>query len=512
MNFIVAKPRTTNNNYRNSGGLQQIHNVPRVQGQNLVRPQGQSQANLNAQRSNCHTVIGPGQVLTYNTPEVVHYTRVDQLPGNDVARVLTIAPQIPPLPSSNSYHTMLEEPSTSFTHLNLPEPLVPVNSPVASGSVSKHTSVIKPHPIKQPTTYHEITLDLSTYLPMMKASIKEVKDPKFLQFHKQLNKTKPLSDIRLSLINNQHLSDVQLIVGDKKEVIYGHKMFLITASSLFLTHFESNHEVELIVENVETPILLELLKYCYTSQVNITEQIVLELLKAANYLKVRQLSNVCHSFISNLFNEDSIFVIFEKALEQKNELFEKKCVAFMLNNEEKCFTSKGFYKIGFSSLLDIVGRCKFSNEKNEEIIKKWNYGAENMVFAPTENKSEESSKPVKPHPAQSANVKVKKAKAKASTSASANVMTGPLIPSLLDLNLNTPQTSDFVYRDDDNESIVSKDDDKEMRTRIFVNGFKNRGVSEFRYVYLSSCIIVLFNRIFLLQSIGFILQKINLIT
>lgn len=493
MFLIVAKPRSTNNNYRNVGGQQQIHNVSRGQGQNLARPQEQSQANLNAQRSNCNTIIGPGQVLTHKTPEVAYYSRIDQLPGNDVAPVLTNAPQIPPLP----------------THLNLPKPLVPVKMQVASGSVPKPAPVSKPHPIKQPITYREITLTLSTDLKL-KASIKDVKDPKFLQFHKELNKTKPLSDIRMSLINNQHLSDVQLIVGDKKEVIYGHKMFLITASSLFLTHFESNNEVQLIVENVETPILLELLKYCYTSQVNITEQIVLDLLKAANYLKVRQLSNVCHSFISNLFNEDSIFVIFEKALEQKNELFEKKCVTFMLNNEEKCFTSKGFYKIGFSSLLDIIGRCKFSNEKNEEIIKKWNYGAENMVFAPSENKPKESAKPVKPHPAQSANPKGKKAKA--STSASANVMTGPLIPSLFDLNLNAPQTSDFVYRDDDNESIVSKDDDKDMKTRVFVNGFKNKGVSEFRYVNLSSCLIVFFIRIFLLQSIGFILQKINLIT
>ena len=414
------------------------------------------------------------------------------------ARVKTNASPIPPLPKKKVFDGSVSGSSTSSSSSgSIPKPArnnraprnnaaprdnpAPRNNPAPRDNPAPMDNPApRNNPVfnKPPPTYHEITMDLNTYLPMLKASIKDVKDPKFLQFHKELNKTKPLSDIRLSLINNQHLSDVQLIVGDKKEVIYGHKMFLITASSLFHTHFECNNEVQLIVENVETPVLLEILKYCYTNQVDITEKNVLELLKAANYLKVRQISNVCHSFISNLFNEDSIFVIFEKALEQKNELFEKKCIAFMLNNEEKCFSSKGFYKIGFSSLLDIVGRCKFNNEKNEEIIKKWN-GAENMVFAPTENAFKDTtSKPVKGHPAQSA----KQGKAKASTSSS-TPQPGPMIPSLFDLNLNAPNTSEFVYRDDDNESVVSKDDDTEMKTRIFLNGSKKRGVSEFRYVH-----------------------------
>lgn len=488
---------------------QQSYNVARGQGQNLTRPETPSQANLNAQRAQplqqnqmrpasavpAQTMTSsqmqghpfsaqtpqplqknqtrpaalvPGSTLSLSHP--LNAQRPQPLQQNQTRQTTTVsgqtsrvqspqynAPPIPPFPKRN-LDNLLQEPSTSSIY-KLPEPLLPLKKEEASG----FQLINKPKPTTKPPTYHEITLNWNTYLPMLKASIRDVKDPKFLQFHKELNKTKPLSDIRLSLINNQHLSDVKLIVGDKKEVVYGHKLFLITSSSLFLTHFEYNTEVELIIENVATPVLLEVLTYCYTSQVKITEQNVLDLLNAANNLKVRQLSNICHSFISNQFNEDSIFIIFEKALEQKNEMFEKKCIAFMLNNEEKCFSSKGFFKIGFSSLLDIIGRCKFSNEKNEELIKKWNYGEENMAFVSA--KEDPVKDPVKPE------TKVQNKPAAAA----------PKIPSLLDLmHLDDPHTTDFVYRDDDNESVVSKDDDRETKTRVFLNGNRNRGVSEFR--------------------------------
>lgn len=499
-----------NYNFRNDVSAQQQirvqhenHNISIVQGQNSTGTQVQSQANVNAQRiqtsynaTQQSTEIKYNPFIAYSTETTVTNIPDRDDPFNNASRIRMNAPPIPPLPKKNFANNILNEVPTSSTHEKLPAPLVPVKKQEASGSLSKSPSIIlkevptssthvklhtplglvqkqeqfKLHPTES-VSHRKVSLNSVNDFLTLKASIRDVKDPNFLQFHKELNKTKPLSDVRLSLINNQHLSDVTLIVGDNEETIYAHKMFLITASSLFLTQFEGKNEVYMILDKIEPVILLEVLKYCYTNQVNITEQNVLDLLKAADYLKVRQLSNVCHLFITNLFNENSIFMIFEKALEQKNELFEKKCINYMLKNEEKCFSSKGFYKIGFSSLLDIVGKCKFSNDKNEEIIKKWNYGEENMVFTASESK-------IMPKPNDSS----AKSKGKQRNNPG-KASTSDTFGSVKDLASNHNQTEDFVFHDDDNESIISKDDDIEMKTQLWFNGPKKQIVSEFRYVY-----------------------------
>lgn len=216
------------------------------------------------------------------------------------------------------------------------------------------------------------TIDLDLEIPKINQRIKNNQLPNFQHLHKQLNKNKPLIETRMILINNKYLSDVKFIVGDS--IFYAHKMIVITASFLFYEHFHVKGEKEMKIESINFETFEKVLSYCYTDQIKVTEDDVLELLLASNQLQVRQIVNVCHGLISNSMNHESIFIIFDKALELNNAVFQKKCLDFMKKNEQKCFTSKGFFAISLPSLMKILEACKYPREKVSDIIEKWTNG------------------------------------------------------------------------------------------------------------------------------------------
>lgn len=217
-----------------------------------------------------------------------------------------------------------------------------------------------------------ITIDLNQELPMIQQTLKDNKLPSFQLFVKELGKKKELAECRKLMVNNKYLSNVKFHIGGS--TIYGHKMFLITASFLFYEEFHLKGESEFTVDSVNMDTFMMLINYCYTGKLPVNEANVLDLLLGASKLQVRQATNICHGFISNLMSQDSIFVIFEKALDLQNEVFQKKCLDYIAKNEETCFSSKGFFEISLPSLMKILEVCKYSREKVDEVVNKWTSG------------------------------------------------------------------------------------------------------------------------------------------
>lgn len=232
------------------------------------------------------------------------------------------------------------------------------------------------------------------------------------------------------MVNNKYLSDVKFHLGET--VFYGHKMILITASFLFYEHFHLKGETEMKIESINVETFEKVIRYCYTDQIKITEENILEILLAATTLQVRQIVNACHGLITNLMNHETIFIIFNKALEQDSTVIEKKCLDFINKNEDQCFKSKGFFEISLPSLMKILEFCKYPREKVSEIVEKWTNGDMGQSIDKTETAKH-------PHdveaPAKGAVKKVieqKKTKAKN-------------IPSLLTLPFPTPVNQSFPY-------------------------------------------------------------------
>lgn len=212
------------------------------------------------------------------------------------------------------------------------------------------------------------TINLDLELPRILDGIKKNADPSYQSMIKQMRKNKPLIEVRKTMVNNEYLSDIQFIV--RGVTFYAHKMFLITSSFLFYEYFEKNGFNGLRIESIDLDTFHKIITYCYTDQITVTEDNVLDLMLAANTLQVRQMTNVCSGFISSLMNPSSVFVIYEKALALENEVFKKKCLDYIKRNEDKCFSSKGFFAISVPSLIKILEACNYPAEEREQIVGK----------------------------------------------------------------------------------------------------------------------------------------------
>lgn len=214
--------------------------------------------------------------------------------------------------------------------------------------------------------------------------IKSDKNPNFIELNKHIGKNKPLSEARKSLVNNKYLSDVRFTLGT--ETIHAHKLFLTTMSLKFYKHFHVDKNVEMKIESVDQETFLDVLAYCYTGHLGINEDNVLNLTIAAKVLEIKQITNICSSFINNKMNPETIFIIFDKAIQYKFEEIQNKCLDYITKNEEKCFNSKGFYEISLSSLMKILEVCKYSIERSNQLIEKWTQGIHTLENQPAVGK------------------------------------------------------------------------------------------------------------------------------
>jgi hypothetical protein len=343
-------------------------------------------------------------------------------------------PLIPPLPQTH-FSKESGNPFDDFAELSAS--LVPPTAGVAQ-NIGQNRSEFSPFP-ENPSDSSRRTIDFDLELPRITQAIKDKKDPAFLHFNKLLNKNKPLSDIRSDLVNSKYLSDLIFHVNGQK--IYAHKALLITSSFLFYDKFHVKGETQMTVKGIDLETFMKILTYCYTDKIQVTEEDVLELLLAGNVLQVRQITNVCNGFISKLMNPVTIFTIFDKALEVNNEVFQKKCIDFINKNEEKCFSSKGFFQVSLSSLMKMLEVCNYQHGKISEIVEKYTNGSMGLVDEETAELELDSNANVKETGAVKKPKKAQEAKKKIHGSmGSLNGSMGNLHDSMQNLHESTPNT------------------------------------------------------------------------
>ncbi|KAG5679578.1 hypothetical protein PVAND_009138 [Polypedilum vanderplanki] len=298
---------------------------------------------------------------------------------------------------------------------------------------------------KNSANFYKRTINFDEVLPGVKKAVSSCSKAEFIKMKNSLNKNHSLGESRKMLINNPYLADVKFLLGHKE--IYAHKAFLITSSILFYETFTNNKVMK--IEEISEEIFLILLNYCYTNQLKLNADNVLPILNVANKLKICQATNICHGFISNMINNETVFNIFEKAIELDSEMFQKKCLDYIAANEAKCFNSKGFYNIKISSLTTILQKCQYNSIKSSELIEKWNHGA-------LETATVSNSNPVVGGTKKKAPPKQNKNKAQAA----------PKIPSLIDIVIPSPpmpegfiESFDLInFDDDDKMSVITYDD------------------------------------------------------
>ncbi|XP_068588383.1 kelch-like protein 40b [Cebidichthys violaceus] len=125
-----------------------------------------------------------------------------------------------------------------------------------------------------------------------------------------------LQDGLFELLETDKLVDCVLKIKDKEFPC--HRLVLCACSSyfrsIFLSDLEESKKKEIVLEDVEPGVMGLILKYLYTSKINVTEQNVQDIFAVANVYQIPSIFTVCVSFLQKRLSLSNCLAIFRLGL------------------------------------------------------------------------------------------------------------------------------------------------------------------------------------------------------
>ena len=167
------------------------------------------------------------------------------------------------------------------------------------------------------------------------------------------------------MFNNYLFSDVKFVVpkaiseSESKQVIPAHKFVLSISSPVFEAMFygelaETGDSIEL--PDCEYESLLELFRYMYSDEVNLSGSNVMEVLYLANKYIVPSLVNECTEYLQNNLDPSNVFSILPSAQKYEEKNLVDRCWKVIDKQTEEAVKSDGFATIERSLLEAVVIR------------------------------------------------------------------------------------------------------------------------------------------------------------
>ena len=167
------------------------------------------------------------------------------------------------------------------------------------------------------------------------------------------------------MLNNDRLSDVKFIAtksngeSESKQVISAHKFILAIGSPVFEAMFygelaETKDTIELPDCDYES--LLELFRYMYSDEVNLSGSNVMGVLYLAKKYIVPSLTDKCTEYLKEKLDPSNVFSILPSSQKYEEKALEDRCWKVIENQTEAAVKSEGFETIERSLLEAIVAR------------------------------------------------------------------------------------------------------------------------------------------------------------
>ncbi|CAK6972083.1 kelch-like protein 40b [Scomber scombrus] len=125
-----------------------------------------------------------------------------------------------------------------------------------------------------------------------------------------------LQDGLFDLLENEKLVDCVLKIKGKEFPC--HRLVLCACSSyfrsIFLSDLDESKKKEIVLEDVEPGVMGLILKYLYTSKINVTEQNVQDIFAVANIYQIPSIFTVCVSFLQKRLSLSNCLAIFRLGL------------------------------------------------------------------------------------------------------------------------------------------------------------------------------------------------------
>ena len=171
------------------------------------------------------------------------------------------------------------------------------------------------------------------------------------------------------IFNSKILSDVKFVVpvsigeSESKKVIPAHKFVLAISSPVFFAMFygriaETQDSIEL--PDCEYESLLELFRFLYTDQVNLSGSNVMQVLYLANKYLVPSLVKKCKEYLRSHLIASNVFCILPHAQKFEDKDLEDRCWKVIEEQTEEAMTSDEFVTVERSVVESVVKREVFN--------------------------------------------------------------------------------------------------------------------------------------------------------
>ena len=179
------------------------------------------------------------------------------------------------------------------------------------------------------------------------------------------------------IFNNELLSDVKFIVpasnseSESRKMIPAHKFVLAIGSPVFYAMFfgemaETKNSIEL--PDCEYESLLELFRYLYTDEVNLTGSNVMHVLYLAKKYMLPSLADKCSAYLQENLEASNVFSILPHAKKFDDQDLKNRCWKVIEKHTEEAVTSDEFVTLE-RSLVESVVKKEVLNVKEAELFK-----------------------------------------------------------------------------------------------------------------------------------------------
>ena len=184
-----------------------------------------------------------------------------------------------------------------------------------------------------------------------------------------------ISERTTFIFNNELLSDVKFIVpvsnSESRKMIPAHKFVLAIGSPVFYAMFfgemaETKNSIEL--PDCEYESLLELFRYLYTDEVNLTGSNVMHVLYLAKKYMLPSLADKCSAYLHENLGASNVFSILPHAKKFDDQDLENRCWEVIEEHTEEAVTSDEFVTLE-RSLVECVVKKEVLNVKEAELFK-----------------------------------------------------------------------------------------------------------------------------------------------
>ncbi|XP_077997550.1 BTB/POZ domain-containing protein 3-like [Glandiceps talaboti] len=173
------------------------------------------------------------------------------------------------------------------------------------------------------------------------------------------------------MLQNELMSDVHFLVGPKNlcQRVPAHKYVLATGSSVFYAMFYGDlaeNRADIEIPDVEAQAFINLLKYLYCDEIDLTADTVLSTLYAAKKYIVPHLARACVGFLeTSLSARNACIFLSQSRLFEEPELTQR-CWEVIDAQAEEALKSDGFCDIDHTTLESVL--CRETLNAKESVI------------------------------------------------------------------------------------------------------------------------------------------------